>query len=230
MSIADNVASVRRRLESAAPGRKITLVAATKMNDAERVREAVAAGVDACGENRVQEMLAKNEAGAYRGAPLHFIGHLQRNKVKYVVGLADLIESADSPELLRAIDARAAALGIVQRVLVEVNIGSEISKSGVGFEGVPQLLAEASELGHVKVCGLMAIPPVSARPEDGRPYFARMRELFIDIKDEKYDNISMDILSMGMSGDFEIAAEEGATMVRVGTALFGPRNYGQAIT
>ncbi len=226
MSIADNVAAVRRRLEAAAPGRSVALVAATKMNDAARVREVIAAGADACGENRVQELLAKNAEGAYAGAPLHFIGHLQKNKVKNVVGLVDLIESVDSGELLRLIDLRAAALGIIQNVLIEINIGGELSKSGAELSALPDILAAAGALGHVSVRGLMAIPPISAAPGANRPYFARMKELFVDIGEKKYDNTCMDVLSMGMSGDFEDAAAEGATMVRVGSAIFGPRDYG----
>ena len=224
-SIAENVAAVRARIEAAAGGRRVLLVAASKMNDAARVREAVAAGVDACGENRVQELLEKNAAHAYDGAPLHFIGHLQKNKVKYLVGTADLIESVDSPELVELIDARAAKLGLVQDILLEVNIGREAAKSGLMREDVEKTVAFAAEKEHVRVRGLMAIPPVGASPEDSRPYFAAMRELFIDIAGKKYDNTPMDFLSMGMSGDFEAAIAEGANMVRVGSAIFGARDY-----
>ena len=145
MGIAENVMRVRERIEAAAGGRKVLLVAASKMNDAERVRQAVAAGVDACGENRVQELLEKNAQGAYAGAPLHFIGHLQKNKVKYLVGTADLIESVDSVELLRDIDARARKLGVTQDVLIEVNIAGELSKSGVEPEKLEELLNYAAE-------------------------------------------------------------------------------------
>lgn len=223
--IRENVENVRARLEKAAPGRRVLLVAASKLNDAARVREAIAAGVDACGENRVQELLQKSGGGAYAGAPLHFIGHLQKNKVKYVVGLCDLIESADSEELLRLIDARANALGLVQDVLLEVNIGGEASKSGLPPRELPRVLEIVSPLSGIRVRGLMTIPPVCEKPGGNRPYFARMHELFIDIAGKKYDNVSMDFLSMGMSGDFEDAAAMGANMVRVGTAIFGARNY-----
>ena len=225
MSIAENVAAVRARIEAAAQGRRVLLVAASKMNDAGRVREAVAAGVDACGENRVQELVEKNAQGAYTGRPLHFIGHLQKNKIKYLVGVADLIESVDSAELLTLIDRRAEKLDVVQDVLLEVNIGREEAKSGLAPEDVVKTVEFAVPLAHVRVRGLMAIPPVAASPDDSRPYFAAMRELFIDIGAKKYDNTPMDFLSMGMSGDFEAAIAEGANMVRVGSAIFGARDY-----
>lgn len=230
MSIAENVALVQGRITAAAraAGRdpaEIRLVAASKMNDAQRVQEAVAAGVGICGENRVQEMLEKNAQGAYTGAELHFIGHLQKNKVKQVVGLAALIHSADSLELLAAIDRCAAARGLVQDVLLEVNIGAEASKSGFRPEEIPAALEKAGEFSAVRVRGLMAIPPVCAAPEENRPFFLRMKQLFVDNGRKKYDNISMDFLSMGMSGDYTEAIACGANLVRVGTAIFGPRDY-----
>ena len=230
MSIEENVRQVRERIAAAAlaAGRRpeeILLVAATKTNDADRVRQAVAAGVDICGENRVQEMLEKNAQGAYEGAPLHFIGHLQKNKVKQVVGLAELIHGADSLELIRVIDRTAAAKGLVQELLLEVNIGAEASKSGFAPEEIPPTLAEIAKMDHVRVRGLMAIPPVCASGEENRPYFAQMEKLFIDNGQKKYDNVRMDFLSMGMSGDFEEAIAFGANMVRVGTAIFGERVY-----
>lgn len=224
-TIAENVAAVRERIEAAARGRRVLLVAASKMNDAGRVREAVAAGVDACGENRVQELVEKNAQHAYDGAPLHFIGHLQKNKVKYLVGVADLIESVDSTELLELIDRRAEKLGLTQDVLLEVNIGREPAKSGLAPEKLLETVEFAAPLGHIRVRGLMAVPPAAASPEDTRPYFAAMRELFVDIAGKKYDNITMDFLSMGMSGDFAAAIEEGANVVRVGSAIFGARDY-----
>lgn len=231
MTIAENVKSVKARIAAAAisSGRKpedILLVAATKMNDAERVRQAVAAGVDACGENRVQELQEKKPLGAYEGAPLHFIGHLQKNKVKYLVGQVDLIESVDSLELLEAIDKRAASMGAVQDVLLEVNIGGEEAKSGFRPEDVCAAAEKAGDFANIRVRGLMAIPPVCASPDENRPYFARMRQLFVDIGAKKYDNVTMDFLSMGMTGDFEAAIAEGANMVRVGTGIFGARDYG----
>ena len=230
MSIAENVAKVRSEIARAAlaagrdPG-DVTLVAASKMNDADRVREAIAAGVDACGENRVQEMLEKQEKGAYSGAPLHFIGHLQKNKVKQVVGLASLIHGVDSLALLDAISRVAESRGLTQDLLLEVNIGAEASKSGFAPEEVGDALAYAARLPAIRVRGLMAIPPAGNEPEDSRPFFLRMKQLFIDNSEKKYDNVSMDLLSMGMSGDYAVAVACGANMVRVGSAIFGPRHY-----
>ena len=228
INIEDNVARIRERMDRAAGGRPVTLVAATKMNDAQAVRRAIAAGVDACGENRVQEMMEKLGQDAYAGAPLHFIGSLQKNKVKFVVGNCDLIHSVNSVELLEAIARKAAALDIVQDVLLEVNIAAEASKTGFLPEYLPQLLESAGNFSSVRVRGLMAIPPIAEKPGGNRRYFAQMRELFIDIGAKKYDNVTMDFLSMGMSEDFEDAIAEGSNMIRVGSAIFGPRNYGTA--
>lgn len=230
MSIAENVALVRENIRQAAlaAGRDpkdVLLLAATKMNDENRVRQAIAAGVDACGENRVQEMLEKAEKGAYDGAPLHFIGHLQRNKVKYVVGLAELIHGVDSTELLREIDRVAGKKGLVQDLLLEVNIGGEASKSGYAPEEIPAALEAASAFPNIRVRGLMTIPPVCEHPEQNRAFFLRMKQLFVDNKEKKYDNVSMDFLSMGMSGDYTEAVACGANLVRVGTAVFGARIY-----
>lgn len=230
MDIEQNVARIRAELAGAAlaAGRRpeeILLIAASKMNDAERVRRAIAAGVDACGENRVQEMLEKHAQGAYAGAPLHFIGHLQKNKVKQVVGLASLIHSADSLELLRTIDRVAAARDLKQDVLLEVNIGAEASKSGFSPDELPGAMEEIALLPAVRVRGLMAIPPICVSGEENRPFFIKMKQLFIDIDEKKYDNVSMDFLSMGMSGDYLSAVACGANMVRIGSAIFGARHY-----
>ena len=227
MDIEANVAQVQQRIRAAAGDRKVLLVAATKMNDAETIQRAIAAGIDASGENRVQEMMEKLEQGAYEGAPLHFIGSLQKNKVKFVVGNCDLIHSVNSVSLLETINKRAAALGIVQDVLLEVNIAREESKTGFLPELLPAFLETAAALGSIRVRGLMAIPPIQKKVGENRLYFAQMRQLFIDIGAKKYDNVSMDFLSMGMSNDFEDAILEGANVVRVGTAIFGARNYGQ---
>ena len=230
MTIAENVALVRENMNRAAlaAGRdpkEILLLAATKMNDADRVREAIAAGVDLCGENRVQEMLEKQAQGAYEGAPLHFIGHLQRNKVKQVVGLAALIHGIDSRELLETVSRTAAARGLTQDVLLEVNIGGEASKSGFRPEEIPEALSFAASLPALRVRGLMAIPPICRSPEENRPFFLRMKQLFIDNGEKKYDNIRMDFLSMGMSGDYTEAIACGANLIRVGSGIFGPRHY-----
>ena len=229
MSIAENIAQVRANIAAAAraagrdPG-EITLVGASKMNDAQACREAIAAGIDALGENRVQEMTAKLQENAYDGAPLHFIGHLQRNKVRQVVGKVSLIQSVGSAELLEEIEKAAARLELVQDVLLEVNIGEEEAKSGF----LPQALlpgAEAAlEKAHIRVLGLMTIPPADADRETNLHYFDKVRALSLDM-DEKLFHNSLRVLSMGMSGDYEDAVRAGATMVRVGTAIFGSRHY-----
>ena len=229
-TIAENIAAIRARIDAAArttgrTGADITLVAATKMTDAARVREAVAAGIDACGENRVQEMTEKLAQGAYTGAPLHFIGHLQTNKVRQVVGKVDLIQSVDSPELLAMIEKRAAGQGIVQDILLEVNIGGEAAKSGVAPAALPELLETAAGCAHIRVRGLMAIPPADADDTETRRFFAQMRELLARADAQHYDRAQMDILSMGMSHDYAAAIAEGATIVRVGTAIYGARDY-----
>ena len=225
MSIAEQVARVRERIEGAADGRRVWLVAATKMNGPEAVREAVAAGVDACGENRVQEFLEKDALGAYAGAPKHFIGHLQRNKVNKLVGRVDLIQSVDSAELLELIDRRARALGVVQDVLIEISIAGEVQKSGVSPADLPALLETAGALGALRVRGLMCVPPILGPGGSNRRYFAEMRQLFIDNGGKKYANVSMDLLSMGMTDEYPEAIAEGANMVRVGTGIFGARPY-----
>ena len=205
MSLGENIAAVRARIDEAARrcGRdpaEITLVAATKVQTSQTIREAIAAGITVCGENRVQEMSAHLEDDAYAGARLHFIGHLQTNKVRQVVGRVDLLESVSSEKLLRAVDAQAGKLELVQDILLEVNIGGEESKSGITPQEVPELVKTCQGLEHVRLRGLMAI------------------------RDNLADNGTViDCLSMGMSGDFEDAIAEGATLVRVGTALFGPR-------
>ena len=229
MSIAENIARVRANIASAAreAGRdenEITLVGASKMNDADACRQAIAAGIDALGENREQEMTKKLAEHAYDGAPLHFIGHLQRNKVKNVVGKVALIESVGALELLAAIDRQAEKLQIVQDILLEVNIGGEEAKSGFAPEALPQAAAYARTLPHIRVCGLMTIPPVAVEKGGNIPYFEKVYRLFVDISKEMYDN-KWEYISMGMSGDYADAVRCGANMVRVGSAIFGARNY-----
>lgn len=229
MSLAERIALVNEKIAAAArqAGREpseVTLVAATKVQTSDTIRQAIAAGVTICGENRVQEMTAHLDDDAYAGAALHFIGHLQTNKVKQVVGRVDLIESVGSEHLLDAIEAQAAKLDLVQDILLEINIGGEESKSGISPDELPALAQKAAACPHVNLRGLMAIPPVAEGPDGNRPFFAKMRQLFVDIRDKMSDNgITIDCLSMGMSGDYEDAVREGATLVRVGTALFGPR-------
>ena len=230
MSIAENVARIRAEMTSAAiaAGRdpkEILLCAATKMNDAEAVREAIRAGVDCCGENRVQELTAKLAGNAYEGAPVHFIGHLQTNKVKQVVGKVDLIQSVDSEHLLAAIHKEAKKQGIVQNILLEVNVGAEESKSGFAPDEVLPLLDKISEYPNIRVKGLMAIPPISEKHGDNVKYFEKMCKISVDIIEKKYDNVKVECMSMGMSGDYIDAIRCGSTMIRVGTAIFGPRDY-----
>ena len=230
MTIEENVAAVRAEIDAAALAcgrdpKTVLLCAATKMNDAETVLRAVQAGVDCSGENRVQEFLQKQPAGAYGEKPVHFIGRLQTNKVKYLVGSVDLIQSVDRSELLAAIEKEAAKRGVVQDILLEVNVGGEQSKGGFAPEEMPNVAASIASFPHVRVRGLMAIPPIAEKQGENRKYFAEIRRLAVDIAAKKYDNVSMECLSMGMSGDFADAIAEGSTMVRIGTAIFGPRNY-----
>lgn len=229
MSLEENIARVKANMARAAleAGRdpaEITLVAATKVQTSDTIRAAIAAGITVCGENRVQELTAHLDDYAYDGARVHFIGHLQTNKVRFVVGRVDLIESVDSPRLLEAIERQAEKLNLVQDVLLEVNIGREESKGGCLPEALPALARQAMDLPHVRLRGLMAIPPVAAEPGANRRFFAATRQLYVDIRRQIGDNdTDIDCLSMGMSGDYEDAIREGATLVRVGTALFGPR-------
>ena len=230
MSIAENVARIRAELTQAAiaAGRnpnEIRLCAATKMNDADAVRQAIAAGVDCCGENRVQELTAKLAENAYEGAPVHFIGHLQTNKVKQVVGKVDLIQSVDSERLLREINKEAAKQGIIQDILLEVNIGEEASKSGFRAEDIPAVMEKIGEYSNVCMKGLMAIPPISQKDAENLKFFQKMFQLYVDIQNKINDNVKVDCLSMGMSGDFQNAIACGSTMIRVGTAIFGARDY-----
>ena len=228
MSLEENIRKVRKNIALAArevgrdPG-EITLCAATKTQSDETIRAAIAAGITLCGENRVQEMTAHLDADAYVGSEVHFIGHLQTNKVKQVVGRVEMIESVDSLRLLEAIDRQAASLAIRQDILLEVNIGREPSKSGVLPQEVEALARAALGLSNVRLRGLMAIPPLSA-PGESRGFFRETRQLFVDIKRKMAHNENdINCLSMGMSGDYMDAVREGATLIRVGTALFGAR-------
>ena len=229
MSIRENIEAIRAEIDEAAretgrTGADIVLVGASKMNDAAACQEAIAAGIDALGENRVQEMTAKLAEDAYHGAPLHFIGHLQRNKVKQVVGKVDLIQSVGSLELLAEVDKQAEKLGLVQDILLEVNIGGEEAKSGFAPGAVEDAAARAKECAGVRVRGLMTIPPANATREENMVYFQKVKALYVDISEKMYDN-KLEYLSMGMSGDYADAIRAGANMVRVGTAIFGARDY-----
>lgn len=230
MSIAENIASIRLAMAQAArdagrdPG-EIKLCAATKMNDAAAVRQAIAAGVDLCGENRVQELTQKLSQNAYEGATIHFIGHLQTNKVRQVVGKVAMIQSVGSEHLLAAIDREAGKQGLRQDILLEVNIGSEAAKTGFEAGDILPLIDKIDSFPNICVRGLMAIPPRSENEGDNLKFFLKMRQIYVDIQAKKGDNVSVDCLSMGMSDDFPDAIRAGSTMIRVGTAIFGARNY-----
>lgn len=229
MSLSTNLAHVVETIRQAArnagrdPG-EITLVAATKTQSHAVIRQAIAAGVTVCGENRVQELLSHWEAGAYQGARVHFIGHLQTNKVKYLVGKVDLIHSVSSQKLLLEIEKQAGKAGLVQEILLEVNLAQEPSKSGFL---APQLLSAAqlcTQLPHVRLRGLMCIPPAAASGDENLLFFQKLKALAVDITGKIGDNEGdITILSMGMSNDYPTAIAAGATHVRVGTAIFGPR-------
>ena len=230
MSIAENIARIRAQMDDAAIAcgrdpKDILLCAATKMNDADAVRQAIAAGVDCCGENRAQELTAKLRDDAYRGKPVHFIGRLQTNKVKQVVGKVDLIQSVDRQNLLEAIDKEAGRQGIVQDILLEVNVGREEAKGGFLPEELPALLENFVYFSNVRVRGLMTVPPICQKDTDNDKFFQEMCKIGVDIMAKKYDNVSVDILSMDMSDDFVRAIACGSTMIRIGTAIFGARDY-----
>lgn len=201
----------------------ITLLAATKTVDADVINHAIDSGIKVIGENRVQEFLSKYEG--YNPVRKHFIGHLQTNKVKDIIDKVELIHSVDSYRLAEEISKQAVKRGITVDILLEINIGDEQSKSGFSYAEALDAVEKIALFDGIKIKGLMAIPPICENPQQNRPYFAKMKKLFIDIDDKKIDNSSMDILSMGMSDDYEVAIEEGANMVRLGTALFGRRNY-----
>jgi len=202
----------------------VQLVAATKTVSADRIREAIAAGLDVAGESRLQEALPKIEA--LRGEPIrwHFIGTLQRRKVRSIVGAFDLIHSVDSLELAQEVDRRAEAAGLRQDILLEINVGKEKSKAGFLDDEAERVLPQLGALEHVTVKGLMTIPPLVCETEEARPYFRHLRELAVRLTQQGIPHISMTELSMGMSHDYVVAIEEGATIVRVGTAIFGVRH------
>lgn len=231
MDIRERYAEVKRRVDEAAvrSGRKpedIRLIAVTKTHPASEINEAIEAGAADIGENRVQEVLEKYDSVS--PVRWHLIGHLQTNKVRQIIDKVVMIHSVDSLKLAREIDKRAAAAGITMDVLIEINSAMEETKSGIPAADLRQLVTDiCAECGNVRVCGIMCIPPIAAEPEDSRPYFREAAELFEEMKgwDLPAERFAPTELSMGMSGDFEVAVEEGATMVRVGSSIFGPRNY-----
>lgn len=224
------VEDVRSRMAAACAraGRdpaSVLLCAASKTQTAATVALAAELPIDIFGENRVQELVEKQEAGAYKSTPLHFIGHLQTNKVRQVVGTASLLHSIDSEKLMRAVEKEAARQNIVQDILLEVNLAGEESKSGVLPEALPHLAALSEELLHLRVLGLMCVPPRTADKDAQHKAFETMRLLSEKLSDMGLSRLEMRHLSMGMSGDFEAAIEEGSTIIRVGTSIFGPRSY-----
>jgi pyridoxal phosphate enzyme (YggS family) len=204
------------------PG-SIRLVVVSKTFPPETVKEAIEAGAAILGENYVQEAREKFEALVQYPVSWHFIGHLQSNKAKYAVRLFDLIHSVDSLKLARALDKEAQKAEKIQPILVQVNISGEDTKSGIAAENTLSLISEISQMENVSIKGLMTMPPYFYQPEKVRPYFAALRKLRDQIKNQSLRNVSLEELSMGMTGDFEVAIEEGATLVRIGTAIFGER-------
>lgn len=228
--IAENLSRIRERMQQACldAGRAqdaVKLLAVTKTVDAARINEAIRLGVDRIGENRVQEYRQKKEELHRDGVETHLIGHLQTNKVRQIVGQVDLIQSVDSIRLAAAIAKRSEELAVTTPILVEVNIGGEEAKSGVAPEELEQLLTEIAPMKGIHVRGLMTIPPIFQKESEKRKIFSKMYQLFVDIGAKKLDNIDMMELSMGMSDDYREAILEGSTMVRIGSALFGKRNY-----
>ncbi len=225
----ENFEDIKSRIDAALKrsgrvGEEILLLAATKTIDVSVINYGIEKGLAAIGENRVQEFLSKEEE-LLNGARRHFIGHLQSNKAKDIVGKVSLIHSVHSLKLAKVISDLSLKKGIVTDILLEVNIGNEESKSGFSPSDVVEQLKEIAKLPGIFIRGLMTIPPICEESEKNRHYFKEMYKLFLDIRDKKIDNSSMDLLSMGMSDDFEIAIEEGANIVRIGTALFGKRIY-----
>ncbi len=226
--IKENLEKVQKQIEEAENnskyGQKVTLVAVSKTHPAEDIQEAYDAGIRDFGENKVQELMTKIDV-LPADIRWHLIGHLQRNKVKQIIGKTYLIHSVDSLRLAEEIDKESKKAGVVTSILVEVNISGEESKFGTDREEAIRLIEAVSKLKNIKIKGLMTIAPQTDDPEDVRGYFAALKELSIDIERRNIDNISMDFLSMGMSGDFIVAINEGANIVRVGTSIFGARNY-----
>lgn len=225
----ENYAEIMNNIAASAvkSGRKpeeVTLLAAVKTVSTELINYAIKKGIKVIGDNRVQELISKEEE-IIEPVEKHFIGHLQTNKVKDIVGRVSLIESVDSVRLARMISQQSQKLNIITDILLEVNIGEEENKSGFKYDEVLENLTEISKLGGIRVKGLMAIPPICENCEENRKYFTKMSQLFIDIKAKKIDNVSMKILSMGMSDDYETAIQCGSTQVRIGTLLFGRRDY-----
>ena len=227
--ICENLKEVEAKIEAACKrsGRdrsEVTLIAVSKTKPVEMLEEAYGIGIREFGENKVQEMMDKYEVMP-KDIHWHMIGHLQRNKVKYLMGKAALIHSVDSLRLAEEISAQSVKHEVTTDILIEVNIAGEETKFGTDREEAIALVEAAAKLPNIHICGLMTIAPFVENSEDNRKYFQQIRQLSVDIKEKNIDNVDMRILSMGMTGDYEVAIEEGATMVRVGTGIFGARNY-----
>lgn len=229
--IKENLQEVERRICEACKrsGRdrsEVQLIAVSKTKPVSMIEEAYAEGIRRFGENKPQELRDKYEE-MEKNIKWHMIGHLQRNKVKYIIDKVDMIHSVDSLRLAETIEKEAAKKDLIIKILIEVNVAKEESKFGVMPEKVEELVSHVSQLPHIRICGLMTIAPFVENPEENRIYFNRLRNIAVDIERKKSDNVIMSILSMGMTNDYEVAIEEGSTMVRVGTGLFGARNYNQ---
>lgn len=229
ISLSENLKKVEENIEAACKraGRdrsEVTLIAVSKTKPVEMLQTVYDLGIREFGENKVQEMCDKIDV-LPKDICWHMIGHLQTNKVKYIVGKSALIHSVDSLHLANEIEKQAAKQNVIVPILVEVNIAEEKSKFGIHKEEAISLVREIANLSHLKIQGLMTIAPFVEDPEENRIYFRQIHQLSVDIKEQNIDNVSMDVLSMGMTGDYTVAIEEGATMVRVGTGIFGQRNY-----
>ena len=229
MSVCENYRAVEEKVRNACKkaGRsreEVTLIAVSKTKPVSMIEELLPLGVRDFGENKVQELTAKEEV-LPKDIRWHMIGHLQRNKVKYVIDKACMIHSVDSLRLAQALSKEAVKHDLVMPVLSEVNVAGEESKFGVSAEEAPSLVEEAAKLPGIQVKGLMTIAPNVDDPEENRNVFRNLRKLSVDIREKNFDNVTMNVLSMGMTGDYEVAIEEGATHVRVGTGIFGERNY-----
>ena len=227
--LAENLQNVEERIQAACARanrdrNEVTLIAVSKTKPVSMLEEVYAEGIRCFGENKVQELTEKHDK-LPSDVKWHMIGHLQRNKVKYIVDKVDLIHSEDSVRLAETIEQEAAKKDVIVPVLVEVNVAEEDSKFGLKVNEVLSIIEEISKFPHIRIKGLMTIAPYVEKPEENRPIFARLRKLSVDIAEKNIDNVSVEILSMGMTNDYEIAIEEGATMVRVGTGIFGERNY-----
>ena len=227
--LAEQLQDVEARIQAACAraGRRreeVTLIAVSKTKPKEMIEEAYGLGIRTFGENKVQELTEKQEA-LPKDIHWHMIGHLQTNKVKYILDKTELIHSVDSIKLAETIEKEAAKRNLISKILIEVNVAEEESKFGIKMEEVLPFIEKISIFPHIRICGLMTIAPFVENPEENRVIFANLHKLSVDITQKNIDNVKVNILSMGMTNDYEVAIEEGATMIRVGTGIFGKRDY-----